>query len=372
MTSQASQLAVHTARVQGAAMRLLFSLAALALVVSTAAASGASGRTGLTFTRLVPATGRESVWMAAADGSYAREVTAHGLDGALSPDGRWLTFVREGATAAPDFELLFLVDLTTGKIRPLGESNGDERWAPVGARLAVTQPRGFFLIDAASGKRTRLLTAPVSSFDFTPDGNAIVLARGKAGGWLSFERNDLFLLRLSSHTLVQLTKDGRSQSPLASRTGIAYVRTNEAKQAYEVWWMRMDGNGRRLVARCCESKWYRTHAGTAHGFSPVALSADGRHLLTCQPSEGACEPVAISLPSGRRYSFLEIKKFQTRTESADGLDLTRDGRTALILIHPWAIVSDTPGRRLLYAVPFTGGPPKLLAQHHVVWASWRA
>src|SRR5947209_18071953 len=111
-------------------MRLFFSLAALALVVSTAAVSGAPGRAGLTFTRLVAgrATDNESIWMAAADGSHARKVTAHGLDGALSPDGRWLTFVREGATAGPDFALLFLVDLTTGKIRPLGESNGDERW----------------------------------------------------------------------------------------------------------------------------------------------------------------------------------------------------------------------------------------------------
>lgn len=355
-------------------MRLLVLLAVLALVVSTAAAWGAPERAGLTFTRLVPGRGtdRESVWTAAGDGSHAREVTANGLDGSLSPDGRWLTFVRQGATAGSDYAQLFLVDLATAKVRPLGQSNGDERWSPVGAQLAVTQPRGFFLIDAASGRRTRLLTAPVSSFDFTPDGSAIVFARGKAGGWLSFERSDLFLLRLSDHSLVRLTKDGRSQSPLASRTGIAYVRTNEAKEAYEVWWMRMDGSGRRLVARCCETKWYRTHAGTEHGFAAVALSADGKHLLACRPSEGACEPVAISLPSGRQYTFPEIRKLETRTECSDGLDLTRDGRTALILIHPWAVVSDTPGRRLLYSVPFTGGAPKLLAQNHVVWASWRA
>ena len=38
--------------------------------------------------------------VAAADGLHAREVTANGFGGALSPDGRWLTFEREQALYA--------------------------------------------------------------------------------------------------------------------------------------------------------------------------------------------------------------------------------------------------------------------------------
>ena len=109
-----------------------------------------------------------------------------------------------------------------------------------------------------------------------------------------------------------------------SRSGIAHVRFKQAYRAYEVWLMRRDGSGKRLVARCCETKWYTTHV-TIHGFATVALSADGNHLLACQPWEGGCYPVAIELPSGRRYAFPETRKLGTPEESASAVDLTRDG-----------------------------------------------
>jgi Tol biopolymer transport system component len=316
----------------------------------------------------VPNRQTESVWVAAADGSQARKVTADGYDSTLSPDGRWLTFERSKAQPGTDFELLFLVDLVTGKTRPLGETSGNESWALTGSRLAVSQRDGFFLIDAASGKWTRLLRARGSSFDFTPDGRSIVLARSKDSVYLDFATpSDLFLLRLSNHALRRLTHDGRSGSPVAGRAGISYVRFVKAYSAFELWLMRRDGSGQRLLARCCESKWYTTHAGTIHGFVTVALSADGKHLLACQPWEGGCYPVAFDLPSGRRYDFPETRKLGTRQESASALALTRNGRTALVLVHPW---DDEPGPRLLYAVPFSGGKPKLLARG-IVFGSWR-
>ncbi len=353
--------------------RPLVALAALAVAVFSAAAwgasSGAPGRAQLTFTHLVRgrATDQESVWVAAADGSHAREITADGYGGALSPDGHWLTFDRESLRPAATYSVqLFLVDLATGKTRPLGATTGNERWAPTGARLAVSQPGGFFLIDAASAKRVKLLSAPVSSSDFTPDGRSIVLSRGSLVDRQT-DRSDLFLLRLSDHALVRLTHDGHSRSPLVSRTGIAYVRFENSYGAPEVWQMHRDGSGQRLIARCCETKWYWTHAGTIHGFETVALSADGRDLLACQTWEGGCYPVAIDLPSGRQYKFPETAKVGTPQESTSALDLTRDGRTALVLVHPW---DDEPGRRLLYAVPFAGGKPKLLARE-VVDARWR-
>jgi Tol biopolymer transport system component len=261
---------------------------------------------------------------------------------------------------------LFLVDLTTGRTRPLGETSGNERWSPVGARLAVSERHGFFLIDAASGNRTRLLRSHVSSFDFTPDGSSIVLARSKGSVYLDFERSDLFLLGLSDHRLKRLTRDGHSRSPLVSRSGIAYVRFKPASDAYEVWLMGRDGRGQRLLARCCETKWYTTHV-SIHGFATVALSADGKHLLACQPWEGGCYPVAIALPDGRRFAFPETRKLGTPKESASAVDLTRDGRTALIVVNPW---DDEPGPRLLYAVPFTGGKPTLLARG-VADGRWR-
>jgi hypothetical protein len=136
-----------------------------------------AGRPALTFTqfqgRLV-AYRHSSVWIAAADGTHARKIATHdAYQGTLSPDGRWLTFERSSNTA---MSWLFVADLTTGNTRLLGKTTGDERWAPAGARLAVSERGGFFLIDPASGTRKKLLAVRVDSFDFTPDGGSIVLA----------------------------------------------------------------------------------------------------------------------------------------------------------------------------------------------------
>lgn len=305
----------------------------------------------------------ESLWVAAADGSHPRKIAA-AQEGILSPDGRWLTFERWSATAVLS---LFVVDLTTGKTRPLGKTTGDERWAPTGARLAVTQPGGFFLIDPASGTRAKLLAARVDSFDFTPDGDSIVLAEDSGVPYESTERSDIFQLRLSDHSLTRLTRDGHSKRPLVSRKGIVYVRfNNNPYPRYETWQMGRDGSRQRVLARCCESK-SDIYANSAWGFTTVALSTDGTHLLACMPSEFACDPIAIDLPGGRQYAFPELRKLGTSQEVSWTLDLTPDGRTVLILIRP---ANDGPGKWLLYAVPFTGGKPTLLARN-AVDGHWR-
>jgi hypothetical protein len=255
---------------------------------------------------------------------------------------------------------LFVVDLTTGKTRALGKTTGDERWAPAAARLAVSQPGGFFLIDPASGTRRKLLAVRVDSFDFTPDGSSIVLAEDSGVRYEPTERSDIFQLGLSNHTLKRLTHDGHSKRPVVSRRGIVYVRfDNTPYPRYETWQMDRDGNRERLVARCCESK-SDTYANSPWGFTTVALSTDGTHLLACMPWEFGCVPIAIELPSRSHYTFPQLRKVGASREASWTLDLSRDGRTALILIRP---VNDEPAPWLLYAVPVTGGKPTLLARN---------
>jgi Tol biopolymer transport system component len=337
--------------------------------IASQAPSGVPTRPALTFTQFQDdrsAYGHSSVWVAAADGSHARKIaTDDAFGGTLSPDGRWLTFERTSTT--PMF-WLFLVDLTTGETRRLGKTKRDERWAPTGARLAVSQPGGLFLIDPASATRKRLLAARVDSFDFTPDGRSIVAAEDGGVPYEPSERSDLFELRLSDHTLTRLTRDGHSKRPLVSRKGIVYVRFNNSPYPrYEAWQMRRDGSRQRIVARCCESK-SDTYANSAYGFTTVDLSTDGRRLLACMPSEFACIPIAIDLPGGRQYAFPELRKLGTPQEVSWTLDLTPDGRSALVLIRP---ANDGPGPWLLYAVPLNGGKPTLLARN-VFDGHWRS
>ena len=134
---------------------------------------------------------------------------------------------------------------------------------------------------------------------------------------------------------------------------------NNPYPRYETWQMGRDGSRQRVVARCCESK-SDTYANSAYGFTTVGLSTDGMRLLACMPSEFACTPIAIDLPGGRQHVFSNLGNIGTSQEVSWALDLTRDGRTALIFIRP---ANDGPGPWLLYAVPFTGGKPTLLARN---------
>jgi hypothetical protein len=326
--------------------------------LAAGALNGVPGRAALTFTRFEgPRGNNESVWVAAADGSHTRRIAAHAYEGTLSPDGRWLTFERSSSTA---MSWLFVVDLTTGKTRRLGKTAGDERWAPARAQLAVSQPAGFFLIEPASGTRKKLLAARVDSFDFTPDGSSIELAEDSGVPLERTERSDIFQLRLSNHSLTRLTRDRHSKRPLVSRKGIVYVRfNNNPYPRYETWQMARDGSKQRVLARCCESKT-DTYANSPYGFTTVGLSADGARLLACMPWEFGCDPIAIDLPAGRKYALSELGNLGTSQEASWTLDLTPDGRTALILIRP---VNDGPGPWLLYAVPLAGGKPMLLARN---------
>ncbi|HEX6700730.1 MAG TPA: hypothetical protein VF101_08375 [Gaiellaceae bacterium] len=328
--------------------------------LASGALDGVPSRPALTFTQFQGqrASWHSAVWVAAADGSHARKIATHdAYQGSLSPDGRWLTFERSSTTA---MSWLFVIELTTGHTRRLGKTTGDERWAPAAARFAVSQPGGFFLIDPASGMRKKLLAARVDSFDFTPDGGSIVLAKDSGVPYEPTERSDLFQLRLSDQALTRLTRDGHSKRPLVSRKGIVYVRfKNVPYPRYETWQMRRDGSRQRLVARCCEGPT-DTYANSPYGFTTIGLSTDGTRLLACMPSEFACIPIAIDLPGGRQHEFRNLGKVGTPQEVAWTLDLTADGRTALVFIRP---ANDGPGPWLLYAVPFKGGKPTLLARN---------
>jgi hypothetical protein len=122
--------------------------------------------------------------------------------------------------------------------------------------------------------------------------------------------------------------------------------------------MARDGSKQRVLARCCESA-SDTRANSPYGFTTVGLSSDGTRLLACMPWEFGCDPIAIDLRSGRRHAFPELRHLGTSQEASWTLDLTPDGRSALVLIRP---VNDGPGPWLLYAVPLAGGKATLLAR----------
>jgi hypothetical protein len=93
------------------------------------------------------------------------------MAGMLSADGRWLIYQRLAAVGTQGYPLV-VRNVATGATRPLGSSDAVVRWAPSGPRLALATASALELVDATTGRRTRLLTGRVSSFDFDPTSSA--------------------------------------------------------------------------------------------------------------------------------------------------------------------------------------------------------
>jgi Tol biopolymer transport system component len=338
-------------------MRSLVVLVALLIGVPAAVAVRAPGPAALVFTRYDHADlhGSESVWVAAADGSRAREVAADAYDGQLSADGKWVIY-RKLATGNAALGPLVLRNLVTGARRRIG--GGTVQWAPSGSRFALARGQKLDLVDAASGKLSRLLNVRFSSYDFAPDGKSIVVALWN-GRWRA-TRSDIFRLRIADRHLVQLTFDGHSEGPVASRAGIAFVRFLKAEPAQEVWVMRGDGGHQRLVVRCCLHRYAQVRAGQPLGYQVVDVSARGDHLVLCQVTSEGCNSFAVDLHKSRPRLLLDYSH-------GEAVDLSADGRSVLLLEGPF---HDAPGHFRLYSVPFAGDR-RTLVKWDAIEGGWR-
>jgi len=190
---------------------LLAGISAFAILVSTGGSANsvpAVWPAELTFTR--GSGGRDSVWVAEADGSHARKIVTRAWAGGLSADGRWLGFWR--AHGLPNADL-FVVDLAGGKPEWICRSC-EARWAPVGGKLAIVDRSGLRLVDPSSGRR-RLLVARrrLGEPSFSPNGRAVAYVKQNDGVGGAY-RSDIFAVRISDRAVTRYTQDGHSDGPL--------------------------------------------------------------------------------------------------------------------------------------------------------------
>lgn len=106
-------------------------------------------------------------------------------DPQISPDGRWVAYVRRSGDAMTDrFQLsIWLIDTRTGEQRPLAAgpaANSQPRWSPDGDRLAyISTAQGdrpqLFVRWLASGESARITGLPDApgSIAWSPDGRQI-------------------------------------------------------------------------------------------------------------------------------------------------------------------------------------------------------
>lgn len=125
--------------------------------------------------------------------------------------------------------------------------------------------------------------------------------------------------------------------------------------------MRPDGSDKHLFARGDQNP------GQAHyGLMPLEFSRDGEHLLACTDAEFDCWPVTFEVATKKRHAFAARDFPPHKHALLAPEDMSADGRRLLV----WIGSVDGAAPDDIYAVPFGGGKPRLVAAH-AISASWR-
>lgn len=292
----------------------LVSVAALACAPAVQATlPGKNGR--LTFMRKDSA-GHWQVWIAAANGTDAKQLTRGAFDNGWpvwSPNGKQIAFdsPRAGGKHVND---VFVMNADGSGVRKLTDSKGtsaDAAWSPDGKTIAFDADRGrhrtdegIYLMDARGAHLRRVTTLPADDANdlaprFSPNGKRLVFTRYRGTG------------RSEQAALFTVGVDG---------TGLRQV-TSFAIHAGDADW---SPDGRRIVFEAYPNP-------AAYGDVYVVSATGGRPVnLTKNPvgQAGSADPVWS--PDGTQILFLDNRR-------VNGV-----GRTGLATIRP-----DGSGRRFV-------------------------
>ena len=252
---------------------------------STSASPSASPGAGFGPADVLAFTRANDLWVSAADGNDAHQLTSGGSVGAAawSPDGAMLAYDQAGALYTLDAAGIRR-QITHGSASLFGPS-----WSPDGTELVATGPDGFVIVsrDGITREITQMsLGLCVSGPDWGP-GRDIVFS-GNADCSTGGEPTSLYLVDAEGADLRELYGHGTqvqeaSWSPDGST--LAFIDTAGGGCIYL---MDADGtNERRLTSRCAKAfkvTWSPdgervAWAGGAHGVAPAkVIDIDGTNM----------------------------------------------------------------------------------------------
>ena len=287
--------------------------------------------------RLDFTTKTKTSWVSQLDGSHAKQLGS-GDYPALSPDGRFIAFVRG---------LGLLVMPSAGgpaervHTYPWSHPGVSEvpRWAPDSRHLAFETKAGLVILDPVSHVR-HVLPAEVDylGFAFSPDSRRIVYTA----------KGDLYVIPARGGTPVRLTYDHESSAPVWGKPGIAFVRSTHGEFS-DIWLLDVRTHHIRQL----------THRRTGAG--PVAFSADGKELLAAYWPSNAGRLWAVDVASGAERPITPwVGDLVPQGFSADG---------GTVLALAGCGVGPMYGE--VETIPFAGGKPHVIVEGPC-GASWNA
>jgi Tol biopolymer transport system component len=234
-------------------------------------------------------------------------------------------------------------------------------WSPDSDLILVeigASPAQLRVVDAATGAARTIATGLIAGASFAPDGtDRVVYARAAVNS----TRVNLYTTYSTGAGTRQLTHDGLSEFPLWGSTGIVYshetVRPKIDYPALQLWFISPAGKDQRRLTDT-------PVAANVEGLTPIAFSADGKHLLANfigpQGSDHA-EAYAVDL-SGSKPATPRDLTGQGNGDIGDAI--SADGNT--ILLTDGIAGDATPS---VETVPWAGGKPTPVIRQGA-YASW--
>lgn len=338
------------------------SLVLCGLILVVLSALPAAAQATLAFVRNP---GHPTVFVAGDDGSGAKKLVA-GEDPHLSPDGKIVALLRQGASLKSKPEMVLApVD---GSAPPTVLVKGWRlpevfAWSPDSKLIvAVLGPelgeQRLVLISTETGAQRMLARGFFSGVSFSPDGGELVYAM--AGAAMFPLRSDIYRTEVLPPGAVsikavvpqRLTNDRRSSYPLWGPQEIVFVKAVDAKKRKygpknELYLMNPSGKG---VKRLTHTKV----DPLLQGLFPTAWSASGNQLLAEFEGQDTSYAVKVNPQTGSQKPV-----GKAGGQGFVGTALSSDGKFVLGFEGGF----DPGSRHDVVRIPYKGGKPKVLAKN---------
>jgi Tol biopolymer transport system component len=256
-----------------------------------------------------------SIYVAHLDGSKRRLVARNGYEPRWSPDGKRLLFTRSGgdtdaAIVSVGKEGTSMKELTSGSIDQM------PAWSPDGSSIVFVRDRQLsqlWTMNMDGSGESRLTRAPGKEDygpEWSPDGTAILFTRHMSYGRRCFGHSEIFVVKLTSGTEVNLTDTCRRSEFDGhwSPDGTSIVFSSETSDGSEIFVMKADGTDVRQLTdgpgRNDFPRW--SPDGTKIAF---ISGRDGNRELYLMDSDGSSE---TRLTRSRAMEYQQTWQASTR------------------------------------------------------------